>query len=663
MKQAYRQDIDGLRAIAVLAVVLNHAKIPGFSGGYVGVDVFFVISGFLITKIIVGEIEENRFSFVKFYERRIRRIVPALSVMIAFVLIAGFVMFDIDRLQALGKSTIASILFYANINFWSEAGYFDASSQLKPLLHTWSLAVEEQFYIFFPIILILITRHINKYKNIILFSILFFSLGATVYQVPQNQATAFYLTQFRVWELIIGSLLAINIDKVLISQKVSNSLGIVGMVLITSPIFFYTERTSFPGLAALPSVLGTVFVIYGNTRKYGIIKKVLEIPLLTFFGKISYSLYLWHWPLLVFTRYYLILPPTMLENLFTISLIFFVSTLSWKFVETPFRSANFLTTKAVYGFAAIAFAILVIPSGVIYIFDGFLYTSGMVGKTTSNQSDKEWSFEECDGNIYDKIVEIPICVLGKKSQEAKFIVWGDSHAPAFSKGIQISAQENSISGVLTYIKGCPPLLEVKVYPQHGDVSCDTYNNMVVQYLRNHPEIKSVILASRFTIYLEGTLYKQEEGINPELVDLKAGYEVQPSQEVIFTNGLDRTLSVLQSMGKKIYIIAPIPEIGYDVPSVSYIAQRTGRDVNEMIAPNVNEYLERTEKTRTILGISQENYGVYLIEPWKVLCDSSICRISIDGNPLYKDDDHLSTFGSEYLSSLFGPIFKSLRTTN
>lgn len=663
MKQAYRQDIDGLRAIAVLTVVLNHAKIPGFSGGYVGVDVFFVISGFLITKIIVSEIEENRFSFVKFYERRIRRIVPALSVMLAFVLIIGLIMFDIDRLQALGKSTIASILFYANINFWSEAGYFDAPSQLKPLLHTWSLAVEEQFYIFFPIILILIIRYINKYKNKILFSIFFFSLGAAAYQISQNQATAFYLTQFRVWELIIGSLLAININGASVSQKVSNILGTVGMTLIAVPIFVYTESTSFPGLTALPSVLGTVFVIYGNTREYGIIKRVLEIPLLTFFGKISYSLYLWHWPLLVFTRYYLILPPTLLENLFTIGLIFFISTISWKFIETPFRSTSFLSTKEIYRFAVIAFAILIIPSGVIYIFDGFLYTSGMVGKTESNLNDKQWSFENCDVNLYDAPAEIPVCVLGKKSKTPVFLVWGDSHAPTFGKGIHKSAEENSISGVLTYNKACPPLLDIKVDPQHGDISCDTYNNMVIQYLREHPEIEVVILGSRLTIYLEGTTYKQEEGINPKLFNSKIEIDSQQNQQVIFADGLDRTLSVLQSMGKKTYIIVPIPEIGYDVLSSNYIAQRTGRDVNNMIAPSLNEYLERTQKIRNILNLSQENYGVYLIEPWKVLCDSSICRISIGGNPLYKDDDHLSTFGSEYLSSLFDSIFNLLRTKN
>ncbi len=659
MKQTYREDIDGLRAIAVLAVILNHAKIPGFPGGYIGVDVFFVISGFLITKIIVREIEENQFSFIKFYERRIRRIIPALSVMLAFVLVAGFVMFDINRLQSLAKSVIAAILFYANINFWSEAGYFDAPSQLKPLLHTWSLAVEEQFYIFFPIILILATRYTNKHKSMILFFIFVCSLGAAAYQVSQNQVTAFYLAQFRIWELIIGSLLAIHIDNILLSPKISNSLSILGMVLIVSPIFFYSEHTSFPGLTALPSVFGTVFVIYGNTRNYGIIKKALEIPFLTFFGKISYSLYLWHWPLLVFTKYYLITPPTLIENLYVLSLIFFTSILSWKFIETPFRSKSFLNTKGIYRFAVIVFAILMIPSGIFYIFDGFLNVSGIVGKTTSNLNDKQWSFEECDVNLYDAPAEIPICVLGEKSQETTFMIWGDSHAPTFGKGVQKSAEENAVSGILTYNKACPPLLDIKVDPQHGDISCDTYNNMVIQYLRNHPEIESVILASRLTIYLEGTTYKQEEGINPKLFDLKIGFEGQPTQEVIFREGLERTLSALQSMGKKVYIIVPLPEIGYDVPSANYIAQRTGRNLNEIIAPSLREYLERTEKTRSVLSFSQENYGAHLIEPWKGLCASSVCKVSIDGNPLYKDDDHLSVFGSEYLSPLFDSVFKSL----
>lgn len=658
MKHSYREDIDGLRAIAVLAVILNHAKIPGFSGGYIGVDVFFVISGFLITKIIMKEIEENRFSFIRFYERRIKRIIPALSVVAGFVLITGFILFDIERLQSLAKSLSATILFYANINFWSEAGYFDAPSQLKPLLHTWSLAVEEQFYIFYPILLLLLMRYANKYKNAILFFILAVSLVAATYQISQSQVTAFYLVQFRVWELITGSLLAINIDHIQISEKNTNRLSLLGMTFILAPIFFYSEQTSFPGLAAFPPVLGTFLILLGNARNRGIINKILEVPALTFTGKISYSLYLWHWPLLVFIRYYLIKPPTLIENLYIISLIFFISILSWKYIETPFRSTNFLSTTGVYKFAAIVFISLIIPSSLIYTFDGFLISSGLVGKTSPDVNVKQWSYEECDINLFDDPTEIPICILGKKSREATFMVWGDSHAPTFGKGIQKSADENRVSGILTYNKACPPLLDIKVDPQHGDVSCDVYNNMVVQYLRDHPEIKKIILASRLTIYLEGTTYKQEEGMNPKLFDLRIKHTEQPSQEIVFTQGLDRTLNILQSMGKEVYIIVPIPEIGYDIPSANYIARRTGRDLNKIIAPSLLEYLERTERTRRVLDIAQKNYNIHLIEPWKMLCDSYICKVAIDGNSLYKDDDHLSIFGSEYLSPLFDNLFKT-----
>lgn len=658
MKQVYRKDIDGLRAIAVLAVILNHAKIPGFSGGYVGVDVFLVISGFLITGIIAREIKDGRFSLIKFYERRIRRILPALSVLSVSVLTAGFVLFDMEKLQALAKSLIATTLFFANINFWMESGYFDTPSQLKPLLHTWSLSVEEQFYILFPIILLVSTRHINKYKNLVLISIFAGSLGIAAYQVVQNQITAFYLAQFRIWELITGAILAINIDNSTVSPKIAGGFSLFGIIMLGVPIFFYSEHTAFPGLAALPPVAGTAAVLYGNAKHHGVTRKLLELPILTFIGKISYSLYLWHWPLLVFIKLYLIRPTTLAENFYIIGLIFIISTISWRFVESPFRAQNFLNTKNVYKLAFAAISFLLISSGSIYIFDGFLYTSGLVGTASITSDDRQWSFEECDVNSLDAPEEIPTCRLGNSPQPATVIIWGDSHAPTFGKAIQGSAQENNASGVLTYNNACPPLLDVNVDPQRGDIPCFTYNNMVIQYLKEHPEIKSVILASRLTLYLEGSTYKLEEGQGPRLFDINKSLGNQPIQEVIFSEGLERTLNALHTMGKNIYVITPIPEIGYDVPSANYIAQRTGRDINAIISPSLDEFLERTERTRNILYFAKEKYGIQLIEPWTMLCNTSGCKVSLDDMPLYRDDDHLSIFGSEFLTPIFNPVFNA-----
>jgi len=295
MKLTYREDIDGLRAISVLAVVFNHAGITLFSGGYIGVDVFFVISGYLITSIILREILTADFSIIRFYERRIRRILPALFITIAFTVAVSAIMYDAEKFKEFGKSVIATTLFASNINFWRESGYFDAPSQLKPLLHTWSLAVEEQFYIFFPMLMFLIYRFARKIAPALLFGITILSLALAIVTVPQDPSAAFYLAQLRAWELLVGAFLALNIIPENAGKKYSDFIGILGLVMVLAPVILYTADTKFPGLSALPPVLGAAFIIFSGVNNKTLIGKFLSLPPLVFIGKISYSLYLWHW--------------------------------------------------------------------------------------------------------------------------------------------------------------------------------------------------------------------------------------------------------------------------------------------------------------------------------------------------------------------------------
>ena len=655
MKVNYRKDIDGLRAIAVLAVVLNHAKIPGFSGGYIGVDVFFVISGFLITAIIAREIEEHAFTFAKFYERRIRRILPALAGMAIFTLLCSFVLFDAPKVQMVGKSLIATTLFYSNINFWMEAGYFDEPSQLKPLLHTWSLAVEEQFYIVYPLLMIILSKYARRFRELILSIVLVASLGFAIYQVKQEPAAAFYLAHFRMWELLVGALLALGVFRHLENRAINTFLGITGLSLILMPIFLYSEHTPFPGLAAIPSVAGTALVIYSNGGNENLTGRLLGQPALVFIGKISYSLYLWHWPLIIFTRYYLIRPMTFLETGIILILTLVISALSWQFIETPFRSKHSLDTKKIYGLAAATMSILLFISGTLYYLDGFLTKVGL--EKTINVDRLE--FEECDINYVDDPEDILTCKIGEGSQPARFMVWGDSHAPTFGKAIHKAAKNNRVAGVLTYAIGCPPLMETDTTPKVGDVPCTKYNEMVIRHLENHPEIKSVILVSRMMLWVEGAPYKQEEGSNYILKDNLNELSSNAAPGEVFKTGINRTIQTLTGMNKQVVVIVPIPEIGYDVPSASFIASRTKRDVNEIIAPSVNEYLSRTRQTRNILNELRDMYGIQLIEPSKILCDQSICRVVIDNMPLYSDNNHLSGFGSEFITPIFDPLFAQL----
>jgi peptidoglycan/LPS O-acetylase OafA/YrhL len=660
MKLNYREDIDGLRAIAVLSVIFNHAGIGLFSGGYIGVDVFFVISGYLITTIIARELHTNEFSLVRFYERRIRRIFPALFTVIAFTALVCAVIYDSSKFMAFGKSLIATTFFLSNINFWQESGYFDISSQLKPLLHTWSLAVEEQFYIFFPLLMMLLIRYVRRAVPLILSILAIISLVASIHLVSTDPVAAFYLPHVRAWELLAGAIVALSISAVSIHKTLRNTFEFLGILMILIPIFAYSESTHFPGLAAVPPVFGTALIILCGEREKSFIGKLLSLPALVFIGKISYSLYLWHWPLLIFGNYYAIRPLTPFEILLELALIFLLSTLSWRYIETPFRSRDFLKTRQIFVLGAGAMIIATFMGAAIYFKNGLPTRTMASIEADQDKQNERWKFEECNVNHSDNRETIPVCYLGANSQTPSFLLWGDSHAPTFGKAINISATPADFSGFITWSAACPPLLGIITSPNVGDIHCFDFNNMVIRYLEKHPEITTVILAGRWPFYLANP-NNQVGSRDMVLTDgLNEGSHGPSDNLTLFKLGLERTIQALQASNRQVFIVAPIPQIDYDVPSAFFIASRTGRDLNEIIAPPTQEYLSSNKKTFEILGNITEKYHVQIVEPWKILCPETHCRVAVNEFPLYVDDDHLSAFGSELIASAFDVIFSSMQ---
>jgi len=661
MKLSYREDIDGLRAVSVLAVLLNHAGIDMVSGGFVGVDIFFVISGYLITSIVVREIWNNEFSLIRFYGRRIRRILPALFFVMAFTVLVCSIMYDAEKFFEFGKSIIAATLFGSNIIFWKESGYFDAPSQLKPLLHTWSLAVEEQFYIFFPLFLFVIHRYAKKFSAHIFAITALISFVFSVSVSTNDASAAFYLANLRAWELLVGCILALNIIPQGQEKKFSNIIGIIGLFLIAFSIFQYSETTKFPGVSALAPVFGAAFIVSSGKAEKSLSKSLLSMPLLVFIGKISYSLYLWHWPIIIFARYYMIRQMTSTELTSVLIIILLISTLSWRFVETPFRSKLFMKTHQIYAFAFSSMILMLLIGGTIYYFKGFPNRAGLEYLAIDTKKEETWLFKECNINLTDDPQVITACEIGDHSQEASFMVWGDSHAPTYGKAIHISATKQELAGILTYSPGCPTLLNITPTPKIGDLPCIKYNEMALSYLEDHPEIKTVLLGSRWTLWLEGSRYKQEEGIPTEIQD--ALNEAPPgiNREELFTIGLERTITAITKLNRNVILIAPLPEIGYDVPSLNFIASRTGRDINQIISPSTEEYLARNNRTLAILRMLGEKFEVPIVESWEALCQENVCRSAVNGIPLYDDDDHLSIFGSELISTTFDPFFVSIKS--
>ena len=364
----YRKEIDGLRALAVIPVVFYHAGIGFFSGGYVGVDVFFVISGFLITSLILKETSDGNFSLLSFYERRARRLLPALFFMMIICIPFAWILLIPSELESFGKSLISTSFFFSNILFWQESGYFSSPSDLKPLIHTWSLSVEEQYYLLFPFLFSLFSKNIRHYLIIFLIIIFFISLFSSNWAAYNKPSANFYLLPTRVWEILSGAILAFYVTRnfILIRRKlIRNLLSIFGLILIIFSIITFNDTTPFPSFYTLFPVLGTLLII-SFADSSSILGKFLSNKFLVFIGLISYSLYLWHQPLLAFTRHYLGESLSNL-NIFVILLSsLIISIISYFFVESPFRknrqrfSRSFIFKISIFSMLAISSVGLII---------------------------------------------------------------------------------------------------------------------------------------------------------------------------------------------------------------------------------------------------------------------------------------------------------------
>jgi peptidoglycan/LPS O-acetylase OafA/YrhL len=336
---SYRPDVDGLRTIAVGTVILFHGKLGLLPGGFVGVDVFFVISGFLISSILLGEIAHQRFSLAGFYERRIRRILPALTVVLAAVMIAGALLYPPQDYVVLAKSVKAAALFYANFFFYGQAGYFAPDAETQPLLHTWSLAVEEQFYLVAPLFLWAIARLARPWQVALVVLAFAVSLAFSIAGAMSDDSGAFYLPHSRAFELIIGMMLAMGLAPRLPTQAAAEAAGAIGLALIAYAVLFFSSATPFPGYAALAPCVGAALIIASGAGHTTFVSRMLATPAMVFTGKISYSLYLWHWPIFVFAAYQFG-GLSIVDRVGLIVAAYLLSVLTYWFVEQPARRAR-----------------------------------------------------------------------------------------------------------------------------------------------------------------------------------------------------------------------------------------------------------------------------------------------------------------------------------
>lgn len=616
-------------------VVLFHAGL-GCPGGYIGVDVFFVISGYLITSLIWKDLESGRFTFAMFWERRARRIVPALvAVTIVTLAAAWFFLLPVD-FKNLGRASAAQAVFAANIHYWRDSGYFAGGAEVKPLLHTWSLAVEEQFYLIAPFLFWAIFRSVRLRNRIAICAILgtgsIVSLVLSVYGVKHYMSATFYLLPTRAWELALGSIIAFVPSALSWTMRKSlcEGISVAGLILILVPAFAYNAQTSFPGLAALLPCLGAAMVIWANGRTNDsqvptVVGSLLAVRPVVFLGLISYSLYLWHWPILAFGRYHSITPLSLGHRAVLLGGGFLLAILSWRFVETPFRERKLAATRKS--------AFLLAGAGLAgVLFCGLLCMNRQGFPARFPAQAQAFANAKTDMSIHQLSIQdireekfVPLGATGL-TRRPTVLVWGDSHAMAALPAFDNFLKERGLTGCAATHSSTPPVLDWFAYGNCGlDEGAVTYNQCILSYVHNR-QICDVILVARWGFYIGSD------------VD-KAG---------TFGPSLLATVRRLVAIGSRPWILLDVPNHFFDVPKGLALSAQSNTD----IAPFCAKPMASNELDAVDPGLLSDIVaaGGAILDPKPRFLDQTGLHyiVQAHGTALYCDEHHLTSKGAKIM---------------
>jgi peptidoglycan/LPS O-acetylase OafA/YrhL len=634
-RMKYRPEIDGLRAIAVISVIIFHFSKDLLPGGYLGVDVFFVLSGYLITKIIWEEIQRKEFSLGKFYERRIRRLVPALLVVLLITLAISFVILLPTDLVGFSKSLIATQGFVANIFFWRDGGYFSAASETKPLLHMWSLGIEEQFYIFFPFLLILIAKW---NRNIVLLTLVSLILGSyilNVYAIHKGFFNpAFFLLPTRAWELGAGAILALYVHKSTI--KPHFSLSFLGLLLLILSIGFPKILTYTFFTPNFFAVLGTVLLLLEYPKGNAMVKQLLSLKSVVFLGLISYSLYIWHWPIIVFSKYYLVREMSVLEMVVAFVAIMTLSILSWKYIETPFRKKT-TSYKKLLSITGIFVVLMTIASIVIIKQQGY---PDRLDKSAAVINESVGAYYRCGISEQYQFGAMKACNITPSetqlAKESDLILLGNSHAQMYTPLVKEILLENEMTGVLVPLNNCLPTVKYNI-----DSKCIAMANKNLETIKSLPKDKVIIIAMN---YWHDTL---EDSADQPLSN-------QDSSALIVA--IDDLINQLIQNENRVILIGPFAQPGYDIASQLSRSIAFGHSFSKPVS------LSKVEYNKKFLGLNQHFQSmknIAYIQPDTIQCDSSKCDYVVDGRSLFADSNHLSFHELWRFKSAFSQAFVEL----
>lgn len=629
----YRREVDGLRALAVMPVILFHAGFEKISGGFVGVDVFFVISGFLITTIIISDMDSGKFSLVYFYERRVRRIIPAYAFVIISCLVLSFMWLSPDDMKQFSESLSFVTFFASNILFWTESGYFDTTAELKPLLHTWSLSLEEQFYLLFPLFLMVAWGFRRRALIGVLVFISLASFFFAQWLTQRSPVAAFFLLPTRLWELLVGSIVALYLLNSLPKESTCikcEFLGALGFILVIYSILHFNHNTPYPSFYTILPIAGAALILIFGTSQT-LVGKLLGSKIFVGIGLISYSAYLWHYPLFAFARHCSIQQPDIiiLATLSLLSLI--LAYFTWRFVEKPFRTPGFITRGNLFRlYISVTFVIL--SFGVLgYFTDGYLFRAELKEKISSIEYRlriNQGLGKECDGLINTT----SIC---RTDENPEVVLWGDSYAMHLMQGL-LSANPGLKIMQLTQ-SGCGPILDIA--PVTRELSpdwakaCIENNDSIFKYIKAQKSLRYVVLSSPFAQYVDSNA----------LIRLRSG-EVVGGEQVAYGFFIN-TLQQLYSAGVIPVVVSPTPQNGDNIGKCLLKTAMLNKP-SEVCDFNLDEVYSKYNNVIEFLKLVDKDFDVrWLIDP---ICEHRVCRAAFGDTLIFRDSGHLSHEGSKFL---------------
>lgn len=635
----FRKDINGLRAVAVLVVVLYHFGFSAFAGGFVGVDVFFVISGYLMTAIILGKVDQDRFSLTDFYLARARRILPALVVVSVVVMLFGWFWMVPTAYKLLGQEIASAVVFLSNFHFREATGYFSASNDYW-MLHTWSLSVEWQFYLMYPVLLMAWFRFAGRSTRRLtglLVTGAVVSLLWSIWLSGQSPKSAFYFLPARAWELLAGGVVLLASRRWPLAKPAGVAVLVVGLSMVAAAAMLFNPSLLWPGYAAMLPVFGACLVIFaGRTEAVW-----AGNPVFSSLGRWSYSIYLVHWPLVVALGYFGVKGEMMWQGL-ALAATVLLGAASYRWVEVPSRkmASGWSARRATAVFSGVVIVILTL-GGAIFTLNGIGWRVPEAVRIADAEKENSHHLQNC--NTKDRI-NLPECVLGTRQMRA--LVWGDSHASATARAIGEAAQAAGGGVMLYYKAGCPVVFGARSSDPSADPThaCERFNDVVSARVNaRHPNLP-VIVMTRGSGYAGNMTFK---GSVAETAEQRADEYYRHLTASLCTIATDRP----------VYAVLPIPQMPVDVPKTMALNAMLTGQVEEVSVPET-AYLTDHRQARHAIEQASRQCGVKLLDPAPYLCKNGQCRGAINGRPLYTDNNHLSEYGNRFLVPMFSQVFQN-----